>query len=645
MNEFLDILKKYRKESLLGPLFKMMEACFDLAVPLVVARIIDVGVAQRSVRSILSLGSVMVALGVVGLSCVLVAQYFAAKAAMGFGREVRSRLFAQILGFSYSQIDRAGTATLITRMSGDVNQLQSGLNLTLRLALRSPFIVFGALVMAWTIDSKVTGVFIGVIAGLFTVVFGVMRLTMPLYKQVQQRLDALLRTVRENLTGVRVIRAFSRQEEEKRQFDAENRALFDGQILAGRLSALTNPLTICIVNMGIVVLLYRGAWRVETGGITQGMLVALVNYLSQVLVELVKLSNLIIQMSRAGASWGRVLGVLRERGGSPHPGEKTRPGEETHPGDTHPGAEMRPGEDMRHRDDARPGEGVRPGEEVRPREDAWPGGEKPHLGGGEDAAGIVAATDDAAPFVEFDHVDFCYEGNRENSLSDICFRVGWGQTVGIIGATGSGKTTLVSLIPRFYEVSGGRVLVGGADARDLPLWKLRSMVGMVPQKAVLFGGSVRENMRWGKADATDEEIWEALGVAQAAGFVAEKHGGLDFVVAQEGKNLSGGQRQRLCIARALVRKPEILILDDSFSALDFATDAALRREIRRFQDDAANIRLTTFYISARVSSIRGADLILVLDDGKLAGAGTHDELLETCRVYGEICRVQLGGKP
>ena len=572
MRELLKYLKAYRKESILAPLFKMLEATFELFIPLVVKQIIDVGIGNGDTGYILKMGGLLVFLGVVGLTASLTAQYFAAKAAVGFSTSLRNDLFAHINRLSYSEIDRVGTSTLITRMTSDINQVQTGLNLFLRLFLRSPFIVFGAMIMAFTVDVKSAMVFVVVIPLLSVVVFGIMLITMPLYKKVQRQLDRVLLTTRENLEGVRVIRAFNRQDDEMKRFEEENSSLVGMQVFVGKISALMNPVTYVIINGGIIVLVWVAGRQVDMGIITQGAVVALVNYMSQILVELIKLANLIINISKALACAGRVQKVFEEKSSIVDPA----------------------------------GEGGR-----------LPAGE-------------------SVPRVEFKNVDFCYGGAKEPSLSGISLQVRAGQTVGVIGGTGSGKTTLVNLIPRFYDVAGGQVLVDGKDVRQWPLKELRNKIGVVPQRAVLFAGSLRENMKWGRAEATDGEIYQALSIAQAKEFVDEKGEGLDLAIAQEGKNLSGGQRQRLTIARALVRRPQILIMDDSASALDFATDARLRKAIREETRD-----MTVFLVSQRAATVRNADVIVVLDDGVVAGIGTHSELVHSCQVYREICLSQL----
>lgn len=570
MRKLIKYLKNYKRESVLGPLFKLLEAGFELFVPLVMARMIDIGIKNRDLNYVMKMGIILVSLGIIGLVCSITAQYFAAKAAVGFGTDLRRDLLKHINQFSYSEIDRIGTATLITRMTSDINQLQSGINLGLRLFLRSPFIVFGAMVMAFTINVKAALIFVVTIPLLSIVVFGIMLISMPLYKKVQKQLDQVLLTTRENLLGVRVIRAFNRQDQEMKRFDQENSILVQAQVFVGKISSLMNPITYLMINGAIAVLIYTGSIQVNTGIITQGAVVALVNYMSQILVELIKLANLIITISKSFASGSRVEAIFKQSSGMV---EKNQ----------------------------------------------------------QEVAG-----DDNGYIVEFCDVSFVYPKGNEESLSSINIKIKKGETVGIIGGTGAGKSTLVNLIPRFYDVTKGRILVDGVKLEDYPLKQLREKVGIVPQKSVLFQGSIRENIKWGNENASDGEIYHALEIAQASAFVVDKEGGLDAVVNQGGKNFSGGQKQRLAIARALVRKPEILIMDDSSSALDFATDAKLRKSMK---EDTGE--MTVFLISQRVSTIKYADQIIVLDDGKMAGNGTHQELLENCSVYQEICRSQL----
>ena len=585
MKKLLVYLKDYKKETVLAPLFKMLEATFELFVPLVMAAIIDQGIGSSNVSYVLRMGGVMILLGVIGLVCSITAQYFSAKAAVGVSTKLKHALFAHIQGLSYTEIDTLGTATMITRMTSDVNQVQSGVNMVLRLFLRSPFIVFGAMVMAFTIDVKAAFIFVVTIPALSVVVFGIMMWTMPLFKKVQAGLDSVLGATRENLTGARVIRAFNKEQEEIEAFERKNSDLAHMQLFVGKISALTNPVTYIIVNVATIVLLYTGAVRVDEGTITQGQVVALVNYMSQILIELVKLANLIITITKALACANRIQSVFEIESGMTWEQAVTPAGAAATDG---------------HRTD--------------------------------EAAGTAAQTrQNAADEVVFDHVCLTYAGAGAESLSDIDFHVKKGQTVGIIGGTGSGKTSLINMIPRFYDATKGHVRIKGKDVREYGMEELREMIGIVPQKAVLFQGTIRENMQWGKNDATDAQIWQAIETAQAKEFVEQKDGKLEASVAQSGRNLSGGQRQRLTIARALVGKPEILILDDSASALDYATDAALRQAIRDMEGD-----MTVFIVSQRASSIQHADQIIVLDDGEMADIGTHDELLERCEVYQEI---------
>ena len=563
-------MKDYKKECVLGPLFKLLEASFELMVPLVMAAVIDVGIANGDRGYIGRMCLVMAALGVIGLVCSITAQFFAAKASVGVAAKLRHALFAHIQELSFTEMDTAGTSTLITRMTSDINQVQNGLNLALRLLLRSPFVVFGAMVMAFTIDVPAALVFVVAIPLLAVVVFGVMLWTMPRYKKVQAGLDRVLGNTRENLTGVRVIRAFGREETETGRFETENNALTKLQEHVGRVSALMNPVTYVIINLATVVLIWVGAVRVDTAIITQGAVVALINYMSQILVELIKLANLIINITKALACASRVQGVLDTESSMEAP---------------------------------------------------------------QALSNVVEQNQER---VTFRNVALTYQGAGAASLSGLSFSVKPGETVGVIGGTGSGKSSLVNLIPRFYDATQGDVLVDGHNVRDYPLASLREKVGVVPQKAVLFTGTIRDNLKWGKPDATDEELWQALETAQARDFVEEKPGGLDEPVSQGGKNFSGGQRQRLTIARALVRKPEILILDDSASALDFATDARLRKAIRQMEGGP-----TVFIVSQRASSIRYADKIIVLDDGEAVGIGTHEGLLKHCEVYREIFESQF----
>ena len=567
MKKLLVFLKDYKKETVLAPLFKMLEAGFELFVPLVMAAIIDRGIAQADIPYVLKMGLVLIALGLIGLTCSITAQYFAAKAAVGFSAKLKHSLFEHIQSLSFSEIDTIGTSTMITRMTSDANQVQNGVNMVLRLFLRSPFIVFGAMIMAFTIDVKAAFVFVVTIPLLSVVVFGIMMITMPLYKKVQAGLDKVLGKTRENLTGVRVIRAFHKEEQETAEFEESNSTLTHMQLFVGKISALTNPVTYIIVNVATIALIYTGAVRVDTGCITQGEVVALVNYMSQILIELVKLANLIITITKALACANRIESVF----------------------------ELRSGMEWKEKGDS-----------------------------GKDNSSSGYA-------VEFRQVCLTYQGAGAESLSDIDFKVKKGETIGIIGGTGSGKSSLVHLIPRFYDATKGSVKVDGKDVRDYGMEELRGKIGMVMQKAVLFQGSIEDNLKWGKADASAADMDKALQISQAKEFVDEKPDGLQEEIAQGGKNLSGGQRQRLTIARAVVKQPEILILDDSASALDYATDAGLRKAIQEMEG-----KTTVFIVSQRTSSIQHADRIIVLEDGRMAGIGTHEELLETCEVYKEI---------
>lgn len=586
MKKLLVYLKDYKKESVLGPLFKLLEATFELIVPLVMAAIIDTGVATGDKSYIMKMCMVLVLLAVIGLTCSITAQYFAAKAAVGFATKLRHALFAHIERLSFTEMDTVGTATLITRMTSDVNQVQNGVNLVLRLFLRSPFIVFGAMVMAFTIDVKAALVFVVTIPLLSIIVFGIMLISIPLYKKVQSALDKVLGITRENLTGSRVIRAFNKEDDEKVHFNENNDLLTRAQIYVGKISALMNPLTYAIINGAIVVLVWTGAVRVDNGYITQGEVVALINYMSQILVELVKLANLIININKSIACGNRIQSIF----------------------------EMQPS--------ITDGSGQKV-DKVQ--------------------TDTVDRSEEAEYAVEFSHVGLTYAGAGDESLTDIDFKVKKGETIGIIGGTGSGKSSVVNLIPRFYDVTSGFIKVDGKDVKDYPLEELRGKIGTVLQKAVLFHGTIRENLKWGNPDATEEDLNRAITVAQAKEFVDNKEGRLDFEIEQGGKNLSGGQRQRLTIARAVVKKPEILILDDSASALDFATDAALRKAIREMEGET-----TVFIVSQRAASIQHADRIVVLDDGKIVGLGTSEELLESCEVYQEIYNSQFkkqeGGK-
>ena len=562
-------LKDYKKESILAPLFKLLEAFFELMVPLVMANIIDYGISNRNMGYIGKMGLLLLLLGVVGLASSITAQFFAAKAAVGVSTKLRQALFDHIEDLSFTDIDKAGTSTMITRMTSDVNQVQSGINMTLRLFLRSPIIVFGAMIMAFTIDVKCALIFVVAIPLLSIVVFGIILSTIPMYKKVQSRLDQVLGITRENLTGVRVIRAFHQEAKESDRFRENNEALSAMQIFVGKISACMNPVTYIIVNGAIIALIYTGAVQVNIGNLSQGEVVAIINYMNQILVELVKLANLIVTMTKALACADRVASVFEIGADAAYVGAQNQK--------------------------------------------------------------LADKVDKSAPFLDFKHVSLTYQGAGAPTLQDMNFTVNRGDTVGIIGGTGSGKTSLVNLIPGFYPATEGEILLEGRDIKTMSDEELRGRIGVVPQKAVLFKGTIRSNLRWGKPDATEEEMWKALELAQASEVVEGKDGKLDATVAQNGKNFSGGQRQRLTIARALVREPEILILDDSASALDYATDAKLRAALRTLED-----KTTTFIVSQRASTIRHADKIIVLDDGEIAGVGTHDELLKDCTVYQEI---------
>lgn len=573
MRNLLIYLKDYKKESIIGPLFKLLEATFELIVPVIMARIIDIGIKNQDMLYIWKMGAVLVIFGILGLTCSLLAQYFAAKAAVGFGTALRHDLFWHIENLSHAEVDKAGSSTLVVRMTSDVNQVQSGVNLVLRLFLRSPFIVVGALVMAFTINWKAAMVFVVTVPLLAFVIYGIMVITIPLYKKVQRELDEVLLTTRENLTGVRVIRAFRTQKLERETFEHKSDVLMAIQMHVGKISASLNPLTYIIVNAGIIAVIWFGGIQVNVGDMTQGEVIALVNYMTQTLLALVALANLIITFTKALASAGRINEVFA----------------------------MKPG-----------------------------------IVDGNEKESAVQQTEEPKTAVSMEDVTFYYQKSKEPALEHISFTAKKGETIGIIGGTGSGKSTLVSLIPRFYDVTEGRVFVNGKDVREYKVENLRSKVGMVPQKAVLFHGTIRDNMKMGREDASDEEIFEALKTAQALEIVENKPGKLDTVLSEGGKNLSGGQRQRLTIARALVRNPEVLILDDSASALDFATDANLRKAIAEDTND-----MTVFIVSQRAASIMHADKIIVLDDGQMVGYGTHQELLKQCEVYQEICYSQF----
>lgn len=570
MKKLLRYLKQYRKESVIAPLFKMLEASFELFVPLVVASLVDRGIPGSDNGYVLKMGLILVALGLIGLTCSLTAQYFAAKAAVGFGTALRSDLFRHIGSLSYQELDKAGTSTLVTRMTSDINQIQNGVNLVLRLFLRSPFIVLGAMVMAFTINSRVALIFVIAIPLLAAIVFGIMAASIPLYKKVQAALDKVLLITRENLNGVRVIRSVCRQEHEMADFDQTNRQLYSVQVFVGRISAFLNPITYVIVNAALIAIVWTGGLEVDSGVITQGEVIALVNYMSQILVELIKLANLIISITKSLACANRVNAVFA----------------------------------------------------LTPSVTS--------------SSGALSPADDNGCKIIFRNVSFAYAGSKEYSLENLSFTVDKGETIGIIGGTGSGKSSLVHLLPRFYDVTEGEILIDGHNVKDYSLNELRGKFGMVPQRSVLFKGTLRDNIRFGREHASDAEILRALETAQAKEIVDARREGLNMMIDQGGSNLSGGQKQRFTIARALVQDPEILILDDSSSALDFATDARLRKAIR-----SNTLGMTVFLVSQRASSIKDADKIIVLDDGRMAGLGTHSELLETCEVYREICLSQL----
>lgn len=568
MSKLLKYLKKYKIESILAPFFKLIEVAFELIVPLIVSTIIDVGIENGDKVYIIKRCLLLGLFGILGLCSTLVAQYFSAKASVGFATDIRHALFQHIGKLSYSQLDSLGAPTLITRLTGDINQVQTGTNLTLRLVLRSPFVVFGAVIMAFTVDAKSSLVFVVAVPALAAVVFAIMLVCIPMYRKVQQKLDGLLSKTRENLLGTRVVRAFCKEEEEIADFDAKNSALTEMQTTVGRISAFMNPATFVLINLAIIALIYVGAIRVDSGAISRGAVVALYNYMSQILVELIKLANLIISVTKAIACGNRIQSVL----------------------------------------------------------DIEPGTVPGH---------VIDGNENSEYSVEFDKACLSYNGSEE-SLHNIDLKIKRGSSIGVIGSTGSGKTSLVNLIPRFYDVTGGCVLVDGVDVRDYDTKALRSKIGIVSQKKALFAGTVRDNIRFGKQDATDEEIWQALETAQAKQMIEDKSGQLDFVLEQEGKNLSGGQRQRMTIARALVRKPEVLILDDAASALDYATGAALNKALRN-----TDFAPTVITVSQRVAAIRNADTIVVLDEGEIVGMGTNDELLRSCEVYKEIFDSQL----
>lgn len=573
MKRLLGYLKEHLCVTILAPLFKMLEASFELFVPLVVASMIDVGIGHHDIGYLWKMGGLLILLGIIGFSFSITAQYFAARSAVYTGKSMRSDLFAYMNRFSYQEIDQVGTSTLINRMSNDINQVQNGVNMFLRLFLRSPFVVFGAMFMAFTVDHKAAISFVFTITALAVVVGLILWITMPMYKKVQKQVDEVLKNTRENLLGIRVIRAFNRQRSEEENFRSQSGQLYNKQIHVGKISALLNPLTYVIINLGIIAILWSGGKQVDLGYLTQGQIIALINYMSQILVELVKLANLLIILSRALASLDRVDQIFALEPSMKETGKI----------------------------------------DIEEKKDT--------------------------PILEFKDTSFVYHGARKETIHPFDFEVKEGETIGVIGGTGSGKSTLVSLIARLYDVTSGRILYRGVDEKELKPEFIRGKIGFVPQKASLFEGSLRDNMKWGKEDATDEEIYQALDIAQAREFVDQKEQRLDFRIEQNGGNLSGGQKQRLTIARALVRKPEILILDDSASALDFATDARLRKAIKENTDN-----MTVFLVSQRVSTIRNADHILVLDDGKIAGIGTHLQLLKENQVYKEICASQMAGE-
>ena len=573
MKRLLGYLKEHLCVTILAPLFKMLEASFELFVPLVVASMIDVGIGHHDIRYLWKMGGLLILLGIIGFSFSITAQYFAARSAVYTGKSMRSDLFAHMNRFSYQEIDQVGTSTLINRMSNDINQVQNGVNMFLRLFLRSPFVVFGAMFMAFTVDHKAAVSFVFTITALAVVVGLILWITMPMYKKVQKQVDGVLKSTRENLLGIRVIRAFNRQRSEEENFRLQSGQLYNKQIHVGKISALLNPLTYMIINLGIIAILWSGGKQVNLGYLTQGQIIALINYMSQILVELVKLANLLIILSRAFASLDRVDQIFALEPSMKETGKT----------------------------------------DIEEKKDT--------------------------PILEFKDTSFVYHGARKETIHQFDFAVKEGETIGVIGGTGSGKSTFVSLIARLYDVTSGRILYRGVDEKELKPEFIRGKIGFVPQKASLFEGSLRDNMKWGKEDATDEEIYQALDIAQAREFVDQKEQRLDFRIEQNGGNLSGGQKQRLTIARALVRKPEILILDDSASALDFATDARLRKAIKENTDN-----MTVFLVSQRVSTIRNADHILVLDDGKIAGIGTHLQLLKENQVYKEICASQMAGE-
>lgn len=610
MKRLLTYIRDYRVRAVLAPLFKCLEACFDLFVPLVISSMIDRGIRSGNLGYVFRMGGLLLVLAAIGLLCSFTAQFFAAKVAIHTGKGLRNDLFKHINSLGYREIDTLGTSTLITRMTSDINAVESGVNMALRLFMRSPFIVFGAMVMAFTISARAGLIFAVTIVILFVVVFGIILTTAPMYRANQGQLDRIMKTTRENLLGVRVVRAFNRQASEIDEFRRENEKLTAMQVSVGRISALLNPVTYVIINLAVVYLIYRGGGFVYEGAITQGALVALVNYMSQILVELIKLANLIIQITRAMASMNRIDSIFELQPAVSDANDSDR--------------------------DAVTARSVTTDAASAANDSDHHAVTAPLATAAATVSQRSGDQDSRVPEVEFRQAAFAYTEGAEDALRDISFRAMPGETIGVIGGTGAGKTTLINLIPRFYDVTAGEVLVCGQNVRDYALETLREKIGLVPQRSVLFRGNLRSNMQWGKPDATDEEIYAALKTAQAYDFVEQKGEGLELKVEQEGRNFSGGQKQRLAIARALVRRPEILILDDSASALDFATDAALRKAIKT---DTGN--MTVFLISQRVSTVRNADQIVVLDDGQVAGIGTHAELYRNCPVYHEICLSQL----
>ena len=631
MKRLLTYIRDYRVRAVLAPLFKCLEACFDLFVPLVISSMIDRGIRSGNLGYVFRMGGLLLALAAIGLLCSFTAQFFAAKVAIHTGKGLRNDLFRHINTLGYREIDTLGTSTLITRMTSDINAVESGVNMALRLFMRSPFIVFGAMVMAFTISARAGLIFTVTIVILFIVVFGIILTTAPMYRANQGQLDRIMKTTRENLLGVRVVRAFNRQASEIDEFRRENERLTQMQVRVGRISALLNPVTYVIINLAVVYLIYRGGGFVYEGAITQGGLVALVNYMSQILVELIKLANLIIQITRAMASMNRIDGIFALQ---PAVSDANVSARDAVTAPSVAAGAASAANASGH--DAVTAPSVAAGAASAANASGHDAVTAPSVATGAASAQRSGDQRSCVPAVEFRQAAFAYTEGAEDALRDISFRAMPGQTIGVIGGTGAGKTTLINLIPRFYDVTAGEVLVAGQNVRDYALETLRAKIGLVPQRSVLFRGTLRSNMQWGRPDATDDEIYAALKTAQAYDFVEQKGEGLELEVEQEGRNFSGGQKQRLAIARALVRRPEILILDDSASALDFATDAALRKAIKT---DTEN--MTVFLISQRVSTVRNSDQIIVLDDGQVAGIGTHAELYRSCPVYHEICLSQL----